>query len=56
MSVLIWFETIIEYWFNYSPSFKFSSENINIWKTYFVAQDVFHNAGNIAYSIDDISR
>ena len=25
MSVLIWFETIIEYWFNYSSSLKFSS-------------------------------
>jgi len=25
MSVLIWFETIIEYWFHYSSSLKFSS-------------------------------
>jgi len=25
MSVLIWFETIIEYWFNYSLSSKFYS-------------------------------
>jgi len=49
ISVLIWFETIIEYWFNYSSSIKFSSatQALNIWKTFFVAHDVFHNAGNI---------
>jgi len=49
MSVLIWFETIIECWLNYIPSSKFSSatHTLNIWKTFFVAQDVFHNAVNI---------
>ena len=49
MSVLIWFKTIIKYWFNYISSCKFSSatQTLNIWKTFFVAQDVFHNVGNV---------
>ena len=49
VSVLIWFETIIEYLFNYSSSFKFSfaTQTLNICNTVFVAQDVFDNAGNI---------
>jgi len=40
---------IIEHWFDYSSSCKFSfaTQTLNVWKTFFVAQDVFHNAANI---------
>ena len=51
MSVLIWIETIFEYWFNHSSSSKFSSAvQTNCLRhsdDFFAAQDVFHNAGNI---------
>jgi len=47
MSVLIWTETIIKYRFNYSSSSKFSSAAKTLTSGWlFVAQDIFHNAGN----------
>jgi len=56
MSVPIWFETIIEYWFNYSPSFKFSSATKTstfgrpflLHKTFFITL--------VIYPVDDISH
>jgi len=49
MAVLICIETIIEYWFNYSFSSKFSSakQTLKHSDDRFIAQDVLYNAGNI---------
>jgi len=52
MSVPVWIETTIEYWFNYSSTSKIFSaaQTFNIWtqlEDLSVVQDVFHNAGNI---------
>ena len=49
MSGLIWIETKMEYWFNYSSSSKFSSaaQTFNIWTTFLLLRTFFHNAGNI---------
>jgi len=47
-SVLIWIETTIEYWFNYSSSSKFfSAAQILTFERPFCCSKRFHNAGNI---------
>jgi len=51
-SVLLCIETIIEYWFNYSSSFKFffCSANIDIWMTFLLLKTFFITL--VTYSVD----
>ena len=59
MSVPVWIETTIEYWFNYSSTSKFFSaaQTFNIWTQLddlSVVQNVFITL--VTYSVDDISH
>ena len=68
MNVLIWIETIIEYWFNYGPSSKifFYSGNINTpfpnfllqrkYKHNFLLLKTFFIITLVTSSVDDISH
>ena len=56
MSVLVWFETIIEYWFNYSPSFKFSfaTKTSTFGRPYLLHKTFFITL--VTCSVDNISH